>query len=97
MYWLTAVFYPDQYQQELAANVREFYDKFYRVKLTDKQVDALVRPAVGASGATGSQIGVPLLGAEPVPFPGTAPGGPAIGGKPRGRGGLGAPALPNPQ
>jgi iron complex transport system substrate-binding protein len=93
LYWLTAVFYPDQYQEELGANVRGFYDKFYGVKLTDKQIDAIVRPAIGSVGTTGSQIGVPLLGAEPVPLP--SPNAPPPSGRPPGRGGLGVPALPN--
>ena len=95
LYWIAAIFYPDQYQQDLGANVRDFYDKFYGVKLTDKQVEALVLPAVGTSGATGSQVGVPILGAEPVPLPSTAPNAPAPTGRPPGRGGLGVPALPN--
>ena len=43
--WLTALFYPDVYQEDLRASVREFYDKFYRVKLSDKQLEALVRRA----------------------------------------------------
>ena len=93
LYWLTSVFYPDQYQEDLGANVRDFYDKFYGVKLTDKQVAAIVRPAIGNVGATGSQIGVPLLGAEPVPLP--SPNAPPPSGRPPGRGGLGVPALPN--
>ncbi len=45
LYWLTALFYPDQYQEDLRTNVREFYDKLYRIKLTDRQLEALVRPA----------------------------------------------------
>jgi iron complex transport system substrate-binding protein len=95
LYWLAALFYPSQYQQELGATVRDFYDKFYGAKLTDKQVEALLRPAVGPSATAGGQVGVPLLGAEPVPFPSTAPNAPPPGNKPPGRGGLGAPALPN--
>jgi iron complex transport system substrate-binding protein len=95
LYWLTAVFYPDQYQEELGANLREFYDRFYGVKLSDKQVAAIVRPAVGSTGATGGQVGVPLLGAEPVPLP--SPNAPPPSGRPPGRGGFAPPALPNPQ
>ena len=40
-------------------------------------------------------IGVPLLGAEPVPFPNVAPNAPQPSGRPPGRGGLGAPGLPS--
>jgi iron complex transport system substrate-binding protein len=93
LYWLAGLFYPDQYQEDLRTNVREFYDKFYRIKLTDRQLEALVRPAESRAGASQRQIGVPLLGAEPVPFPN--PNAPAPTARPPGRGGLGAPGLPN--
>jgi iron complex transport system substrate-binding protein len=96
LYWLTALFYPDQYQEDLRANARTFYDQFYRIKLSDRQLEALVRGAEANVGETRRQIDVPLLGAEPVPFPNAAPNPPATGGRPPGRGGTGAPALTNP-
>ena len=96
LYWLTNLFYPDQYQEDLRANMREFYEKFYTVKLTDRQVEALARPA-GTQAETPGALAVPLLGAEPVPFPDTTPNAPAVTGRPPGRGGLGggASGLPN--
>jgi hypothetical protein len=95
LYWLTALFYPDQYQEDLLTNVRDFYEKFYGAKLTDRQLEALVQPAGVRMGENQGALGVPLLGAEPVPFPSQNP--PAVIGRPPGRGGLGgAPALPNP-
>jgi iron complex transport system substrate-binding protein len=93
LYWLAAIFYPDQYQEDLRTNAREFYDKFYRIKLTDRQLEALVRPAEARAGET-RRIGVPLLGAEPVPFPNAAPNAPPPSGRPPGRGGL-APGPPS--
>src|SRR6266446_1297640 len=92
--WLTALFYPDVYQEDLRANVRDFYDKFYGDKLSDRQLEALVRRADAQTGETRRPIDVPLLGAEPVPFPNTSPNAPAVTGRPPGRGG--APGLPNP-
>lgn len=86
LYWLTALFYPDQYQEDLRTNAREFYDKFYAIKLTDRQLEALVRPAEARAGET-RRIGVPLLGAEPVPFPSVAPNAPPPSGRPPGRSG----------
>jgi iron complex transport system substrate-binding protein len=86
--WLSALCYPAVYQEDLRASVRDFYDKFYRVKLTDKQLEALVRPAEAQAGETKTQINVPILGAEPVPLPGAAPNGPPSGLRPPGRGGL---------
>lgn len=94
LYWLTALFYPDQYQEDLRASAREFYEKFYAVKLTDQQLEALVRPAEAHPGETRRAIDVPLLGAEPVPLPNTSPNAPPVGGRPPGRGA--APGLPNP-
>jgi iron complex transport system substrate-binding protein len=92
LYWLTALFYPDQYQEDLRTNAREFYDQFYRIKLTDRQLEALVRPAEARAGESRG-LGVPLLGAEPVPFPNAAPNAPLPSGRPPGRGG---PVLPGP-
>jgi iron complex transport system substrate-binding protein len=94
LYWLTALFYPDQYQEDLRTNVRDFYQKFFNIKLNERQLEALVRPAEGRSGQTRTPINVPLLGAEPVPFPSTSPNAPAATGRPPGRGGFGAPNLP---
>ena len=94
LYWLTALFYPDQYQEDLRTNAREFYDKFYRIKLTDRQLEALVRPAESHAGET-RRIGVPLLGAEPVPFPNVSPNAPLPSGRPPGRGGPVAPGPPS--
>jgi iron complex transport system substrate-binding protein len=84
--WLSALFYPEVYQTDLRASVREFYDKFYRIKLTDRQLEALARPAGAPTGETGQTLGVPLLGAEPVPLP-SGPSNPS-GSRPPGRGGL---------
>jgi hypothetical protein len=90
--WLTALCYPAVYQEDLRTSVRNFYDKFYRVKLTDKQLEALVRSAEARTGETKTQISVPILGAEPVPLPGAAPSAPPSGLRPPGRGG--SPGLP---
>jgi iron complex transport system substrate-binding protein len=95
--WLTALFYPDVYQEDLRANVREFYDKFYGVKLSDKQLEALVRRAEASPGETRRPIDVPLLGAEPVPLP-SGPANAPSGSRPPGRGGVpGVSPSPGPQ
>jgi iron complex transport system substrate-binding protein len=94
--WLSALFYPEVYQTDLRATVREFYDKFYRIKLTDRQLEALVRPAGAPTGETGQMLGVPILGAEPVPLPGGGPPN-TPGLRPPGRGGTpGLPGYPPP-
>jgi iron complex transport system substrate-binding protein len=95
--WLTALFYPDVYQEDLRTNVRDFYDNFYRIKLSDRQLEALLRSAEARTGETSRALGVPLLGAEPVPLP----SGPSYGpqGRPPGRGGPpgSMPLIPAPQ
>jgi len=94
--WLSALFYPEVYQTDLRATVRDFYDKFYRIKLSDRQLEALVRPAGAPTGETGQMLGVPILGAEPVPLPsGGPPNTPGL--RPPGRGGTpGLPGYPPP-
>jgi len=94
LYWLVALFYPSQFQQELGANVHDFYETFYKVKLTEKQIEALLRPAIGHTETAGGQVAVPILGAEPVPLPSTAPNPPPPIGRAPGRGGYGTPAQP---
>jgi len=95
--WLSSLFYPASYQEDLRVVVRNFYDKFYGVKLTDRQLEALVRTAEARPGETRSTIDVPLLGAEPVPLPSVSPNAPAGQGRPPGRGGTGGiPGLANP-
>jgi iron complex transport system substrate-binding protein len=96
LYWLGALFYPSQYQQDLGANVIDFYNKYYGVKVNEKQVEALVRPAIGNLQPAGGQVPVPLLSAEPVPLPSPGPNAPAPGNRPPGHGGLGVPAPPAP-
>jgi len=94
--WLSALFYPEVYQTDVRTTVREFYDKFYRIKLSDRQLEALVRSAGVPTGETGQAIGVPLLGAEPVPLPGSTPPN-SMGLRPPGRGGTqGYPGYPPP-
>ena len=94
--WLSALCYPDVYQEDLRASVREFYDQFYRIKLSDRQLEALVRPAEANAGETSRALGVPLLGAEPVPLPGGGQPN-SMGLRPPGRGGTpGIPGYPPP-
>src|SRR6516225_9478106 len=94
--WLSALCYPDVYQEDLRASVREFYDQFYRIKLSDRQLEALVRPAEARPGETSRALGVPLLGAEPVPLPGGGSRN-SMGLRPPGRGGTpGLPGYPPP-
>ena len=75
LYWLSNLFYPDLYQQDLRVNAREFYQLYYGVALTDRQLDALIRPAEANPGENRRLANVPLFGAEPSPLPTTPPAG----------------------
>jgi hypothetical protein len=100
LHWLLDLFYPDLSQQDLRAVARDFYQLFYGVQLTDRQVEALIRPATNNAVATSRLATVPILGAEPPPMPdigqGEAAEPPTLGVP--GRGGLrnksGQPSAP---
>jgi iron complex transport system substrate-binding protein len=85
LYWLSTLFYPDATQEDLRASACDFYDKFYAIKLTSAQLEAMVRPA-GAPPPEVLHPVEPLVGlgaALPVPLPPGAPGAtPGPGGAP---------------
>jgi iron complex transport system substrate-binding protein len=94
LYWLSSVFYPDVYAQDLRVVAREFYQLFYGVQLSDRQLEALIKPAENPLAAKSQVASVPIFGAEPTPLPTNPPTG-GLGVPPAGipgRGGLrGAP------
>jgi iron complex transport system substrate-binding protein len=65
--WLSGLFYPDANQEDLRAAVCEFYDQFYRIKLTNAQVEAMVGPA-GAPAPGTSHATEPILGRGSIPL-----------------------------
>ena len=93
LYWLSATFYPTTLEEDLRTNVRDFYQTFYGVALTDRQLNALLRPAVPPAVLTESAPNVSLFSAEPTPEPELSPrnvpgtGLPPVL-RPPGRGGL---------
>ncbi|HVC55571.1 MAG TPA: ABC transporter substrate-binding protein [Stellaceae bacterium] len=62
LYWLSSLLYPDATQDDLRATTCSFYDKFYRIKLTNARLEALVRPAGAATLAAPRPVGGPLVG-----------------------------------
>ena len=80
LYWLSDLLYRDATQEDLRDTVSEFYGTFYKVKLTGKELDALIKPAepprktdpMQALLGIDTPTALPLLGA---PVPGTPPGG----------------------
>jgi len=45
LFWQAGLFYPNDLAEDLRTTVQEFYEKFYRIKLNDKQLEVLVKPA----------------------------------------------------
>src|SRR4029077_9535992 len=62
LYWLSGLFYPDTTQEDLRAATCDFYDRFYGIKLTNGQIEAMVRPAGVAPSDAPRGLGEPLLG-----------------------------------
>ena len=105
LYWLSNLFYRDTVEEDLRTVVRDFYDRFYRVKLTDAQLEALLRragapppePVLPGEAPIAGLGGAPPLALPPEIATPTTPGAapaPAPGIGPPGRRGL--PGLPMP-
>jgi iron complex transport system substrate-binding protein len=77
LYWLSALLYPEDNQADLREQVSDFYQKFYGTKLSDKQVEAMVRPA-GIPPVPTADLGpLPTMGSPGLSnFPGPKPVGP---------------------
>jgi iron complex transport system substrate-binding protein len=73
LYWLSGLFYPDQTEQDLRTVTCDFYDKFYGEKLTNAQLEALVRPAGAPPPDTAHPYGEPLVGLGAAPPSSLAP------------------------
>lgn len=67
LYWLSSLFYPDATQEDLRSTACDFYDKFYRIRLTNAQLEALVRPAGAPSPELPRHLGEPLVGLGAAP------------------------------
>ncbi len=75
-YWLSSLFYPDATQEDLRATTCDFYNKFYRIKLTNAQLEAMVRPAGIPPPEVLRPVGEPLVGLPPSAVPYGVPGAP---------------------
>lgn len=85
LHWLSTVLYPDATQEDLRTTTCEFYAKFYRIKLTNAQVEAMVGPAGAPPLPAPRPVAEPLVGlgaAPPSTLPGSASGNPAAAGAP---------------
>src|SRR5579863_4331454 len=67
LYWLSSLFYPDATQEDLRTTTCDFYDKFYGIKLTNAQLEALVVPAGAPSAQAPRSLPEPLVGLGAAP------------------------------
>jgi len=81
LYWLSSLFYPDATQEDLRATTCDFYDKFYELRLTNGQIEAMVRPAGIPPPEMLRPVGEPLIGLGAAPFA-TLPSGGTPGAPP---------------
>jgi iron complex transport system substrate-binding protein len=71
--WLSTLFYPSATAEDLRTAVCEFYDLFYRIKLTNAAVEDLVRPAGAPPQEAGLGYSEPLVGLGAAPPSALAP------------------------
>jgi iron complex transport system substrate-binding protein len=97
LYWLSQLFYPGDSQDDLRSLMTDFYDKFYGIKLTDAQIEAIAKTAGIPQSDTPHLAGLQPLGSgNPEPIPDTNPGIPGAVNEPGRRGFLPNPMAPLP-
>ena len=69
LYWLSQLFYPGDSQDDLRSLMQDFYDKFYGIKLSDAQIEAIAKTAGIPPSDTPHLAALPPIEA-PVPIPG---------------------------
>ena len=73
LYWLSILLYPGENQNDVRSLAQDFYDKFYGIKLSDKQIDAIAKTAGIPASDTPHLADLPLSGNGLTP--GNAPPG----------------------
>lgn len=89
LYWLSQIFYPGNAQDDLRSLMSDLYDKFYGIKLSDAQIEAIAKTAGIPPSDTPHLAALPPL-AAPTPLPMTNPTAPGAVNEPGRRG-----VLPN--
>jgi iron complex transport system substrate-binding protein len=83
LYWLSVLLYPSANQNDVRSLAQDFYDKFYGITLTDKQIDAIAKTAGIPASDTPHLADLPLGGTGVTPA-----------NAPPGRGGMTPPQMP---
>jgi hypothetical protein len=96
LYWLSSLFYPGMLEADLRATACDFYDRFYRIKLTNAQLEAMVVPAGAAPAQAQRSLPEPLVGLGAAPPSSLAtPSIPTPGAPSAAKGAPPIPGLPN--
>jgi iron complex transport system substrate-binding protein len=95
LYWLSQILYPSESQDDLRSLMADFYDKFYGIKLTDAQIEAIAKTAGIPPSDTPHLAGLAPLGSGNA-IPDTNPGVPGAVNEPGRRGFLPNPTAPLP-
>jgi iron complex transport system substrate-binding protein len=74
LHWLAGLLYPKSSQSDVWGLTQDFYDKFYGVKLSEKQIAAIARGAGISASDTPAIAQLPLTGTG-APPPGMGPPG----------------------
>jgi iron complex transport system substrate-binding protein len=74
LYWLSVVLYPGDTEDDVRSLAQDFYDKFYAIKLSDKQIDGIAKTA-GIPASDAPHLGDLPLGGTGAPPPGGGPPG----------------------
>jgi len=94
LYWLSQLLYPSGSQDDLRQLMADFYEKFYGIKLSDKQIEAIAKTAGIPPSDTPHLAALPSLGGGPLPGPGTSGALPGGVNEPGRRGPSPLPAMP---
>jgi iron complex transport system substrate-binding protein len=95
LYWLSQLLYPGDSQDDLRSLMADFYDKFYGIKLTDAQIEAIAKTAGIPPSDTPHLAGLAPLGSGNA-IPDTNPGVPGAVNEPGRRGFVPSPTAPMP-
>jgi iron complex transport system substrate-binding protein len=98
LYWLSQLFYPSNSQDDLRSLMSDFYDKFYGIKLTDAQIEAIAKTAGIPASDTPHLAALPPIGSggNAAPIPDINTGVPGAVNEPGRRGFLPSPTAPMP-
>jgi iron complex transport system substrate-binding protein len=67
LYWLSVLLYPGDNQNDVRSLAQDFYDKFYGIKLSDKQIDTIAKTAGIPASDTPHLADLPLGGTGITP------------------------------